>query len=347
MQLSTSVLWDEHMKQVHGTNLSDEERLRAVSMAEISKELSVDSQTCPMCLKAGIKTRKEYVTHVSKHMESIALAALPRDADFDSGSDLERESNGTETEIKDMMLKSDNSFSGDQFQNLLASLEPDGLEQQNHAGPSSLELRTEITYPLLENVDAQILMQPNRDSTIALEDELGIPMSLDGAVEPINVGSPPSASIRRRNRRSSGSGAFASSLTAVASDINFGLNQSIGPQRDFERFGVWRLEVPSEDDRDFDTLHYEIQPSQETQFQAEMGKTDSISVSHSSERLAEIKDQASPGENAPMAFRHAPPDSLLVPVTQGQNTLTSNSAPVPSKDPPAGPGVCQKMTGHR
>src|SRR5450432_625837 len=40
---------------------------------------------------------------------------------------------------------------------------------------------------------------------------------------------------RRRKRGSSGaSGASGESITPVASDINFGLNQSIGPQRDFE-----------------------------------------------------------------------------------------------------------------
>jgi hypothetical protein len=54
---------------------------------------------------------------------------------------------------------------------------------------------------------------------------------------------------RRRKRGSSGaSGASGESITPVASDINFGLNQSIGPQRDFEGVGGWRLDVPSEDD---------------------------------------------------------------------------------------------------
>jgi hypothetical protein len=54
---------------------------------------------------------------------------------------------------------------------------------------------------------------------------------------------------RRRKRRSSGgSAASGGSLTPVASDINFGLNQSIGPQRDFEGVGGWRLDAQSEDD---------------------------------------------------------------------------------------------------
>lgn len=60
---------------------------------------------------------------------------------------------------------------------------------------------------------------------------------------------PPTVPVRRRKRRSSGgSGASGGSITPVASVINLGLNQSIGPQRDFEGVGGWRLDVPSEDD---------------------------------------------------------------------------------------------------
>lgn len=56
--------------------------------------------------------------------------------------------------------------------------------------------------------------------------------------------------VRRRKQRSSGGSGAASggSVTPVANDINFGLNQSIGSQRDFEGVGGWRLDVPSEDD---------------------------------------------------------------------------------------------------
>lgn len=60
---------------------------------------------------------------------------------------------------------------------------------------------------------------------------------------------PAAVPARRRKRRSSGgSGASGGSLTPVGSDVNIGLNQSIGPQRDFEGVGGWRLDVPSEDD---------------------------------------------------------------------------------------------------
>jgi hypothetical protein len=53
---------------------------------------------------------------------------------------------------------------------------------------------------------------------------------------------------RPKHRSSGGSPTSGGSLTPVAGDINLGLNQSTGPQRDFEGVGGWRLDAPSEDD---------------------------------------------------------------------------------------------------
>jgi hypothetical protein len=99
-QMSSPGLWDDHVKQVHGTNLSREQSQKTILVCEISKELSVERLPCPLCQKAEMKTRKDFVTHVAKHMESIALAALPRDAESDSGSDVEMGSNSAEGVIE-------------------------------------------------------------------------------------------------------------------------------------------------------------------------------------------------------------------------------------------------------
>jgi hypothetical protein len=71
---------------------------------------------------------------------------------------------------------------------------------------------------------------------------------------------PPTVPTRRRKRRGSGgSGVSGGSITPVASDVNFGLNQSIGPQRDFEGVGGWRLDVPSEDDSLWTSFHSRLE----------------------------------------------------------------------------------------
>jgi hypothetical protein len=53
-----------------------------------------------MCLKGAMKTQKEFVTHVAKHMESIALAALLREADSDTGSESDGGSNSTLSQLR-------------------------------------------------------------------------------------------------------------------------------------------------------------------------------------------------------------------------------------------------------
>lgn len=63
--------------------------------------------------------------------------------------------------------------------------------------------------------------------------------------------SPPSATptpLRRRRRRRSSSALSATSLTPAASETALGLMPSIGPERDFEGVGGWRLG----DDNDVD-----------------------------------------------------------------------------------------------
>jgi len=66
-----------------------------MAIAKSFSKILAESQTCLMCLKGAIKTRKEFVTYVAKHMESIALAALPRESDLDTSSESDRGSNST------------------------------------------------------------------------------------------------------------------------------------------------------------------------------------------------------------------------------------------------------------
>ncbi|RFU35661.1 hypothetical protein B7463_g706, partial [Scytalidium lignicola] len=56
--------------------------------------------------------------------------------------------------------------------------------------------------------------------------------------------------VRRRKRRSStGSNvSIAGSITPIGSDVNIGLIQSIGPDRDYEGVGGWRLDNALEDE---------------------------------------------------------------------------------------------------
>jgi len=56
--------------------------------------------------------------------------------------------------------------------------------------------------------------------------------------------------VQRRKRRGSSSSTLsaADSLTPVLSETMVGLSQSVGPTRDFEGVGGWRLDNPSEEE---------------------------------------------------------------------------------------------------
>ena len=67
---------------------------------------------------------------------------------------------------------------------------------------------------------------------------------------PRTKSSSPVEPVRRRKRRSSTSSNLSATgtITPVLGDIGLGLSQSIGPTRDFEGVGGWRLDNPSDDD---------------------------------------------------------------------------------------------------
>jgi ankyrin repeat protein len=51
--------------------------------AEKEKPKDLSNTSCPLCLVIPGGTRRSFMTHVGKHMEEIALAALPREPDSD------------------------------------------------------------------------------------------------------------------------------------------------------------------------------------------------------------------------------------------------------------------------
>lgn len=60
-------------------------------MAEQRQKQEAEIQQCPLCLCTPGKSQRNFVAHVGKHMEAIALAALPRDDRSDSDSEVNSE----------------------------------------------------------------------------------------------------------------------------------------------------------------------------------------------------------------------------------------------------------------
>ena len=79
--------WRDHLEERHGAAFSDSQFDIACKMAEQRKPQPIESHQCPLCLCFPGKSKRNFATHVGKHMEGIALAALPRETTSDSESD--------------------------------------------------------------------------------------------------------------------------------------------------------------------------------------------------------------------------------------------------------------------
>ena len=79
---------EEHLLKDHKNLVAHQKAKILVGSALCTRPAPIELQSCPLCLSIPGKTRRAFVTHVAKHMESAALAVLPREVDGDSdGSD--------------------------------------------------------------------------------------------------------------------------------------------------------------------------------------------------------------------------------------------------------------------
>lgn len=72
----------------------------ARSMAYHEKSRSGEIEECPLCRVIPGKSRRAFVKHVGRHLEEIALMALPRDNVEDS----DEESTTTEQELNESVV---------------------------------------------------------------------------------------------------------------------------------------------------------------------------------------------------------------------------------------------------
>jgi hypothetical protein len=77
---------DHQYKELNHTQL-----LATISAAKKSVLKPLSDQACPLCYKKSWTLQRDFVTHLGRHLEEIALSSLPRDAgsesDSNSGSD--------------------------------------------------------------------------------------------------------------------------------------------------------------------------------------------------------------------------------------------------------------------
>jgi hypothetical protein len=86
----------EHISDEHQyKELNHMQLLATISAAKKSVIQPLSEQQCPLCKKRGWRLQRDFVTHLGRHLEDIALSALPRDVGGDSDSDSSAETEDT------------------------------------------------------------------------------------------------------------------------------------------------------------------------------------------------------------------------------------------------------------
>jgi hypothetical protein len=100
----------QHFVQKHLCgSLNHTQLLSTLLAAKQSTPEPIASQRCPLCQVEGWGSQRSFVTHVGRHLEEIALSALPRDVDSDSEAESDDSQLVENISTKDEHIKSPNN----------------------------------------------------------------------------------------------------------------------------------------------------------------------------------------------------------------------------------------------
>lgn len=83
-QCYSEIEWKEHLEYRHRRTFIGAKYHVAEKMALKKRAKAAETEECPLCQVTFGKSRREFVNHVGRHMEEIALIALPREVDEES-----------------------------------------------------------------------------------------------------------------------------------------------------------------------------------------------------------------------------------------------------------------------
>ena len=105
---STSTDWLDHLRDCHQQQYSDCQASAAITRACRKTPKPVEEEKCFLCDKYPSNTRRALISHIGKHMEEVAMMALPKDhmddsehsSESDDGNfDIDDQSNDTHRKI--------------------------------------------------------------------------------------------------------------------------------------------------------------------------------------------------------------------------------------------------------
>ncbi|MCJ1251513.1 hypothetical protein MMC30_008747 [Trapelia coarctata] len=85
---------EEHLKEYHTGAFTPAQLPLVLSAAETRSAVPIETQQCPLCKIIPGTSQRNFVKHVGRHLESIALATLPRETEDESDQDSIASSDG-------------------------------------------------------------------------------------------------------------------------------------------------------------------------------------------------------------------------------------------------------------
>ncbi len=91
VECCASADWIEHLRKVHGRTFASSHGKLAADAAARRKPRTINDEKCHLCNRALGTSQKAIRSHVGKHLEEVALMALPKEdesySDVSSNSD--------------------------------------------------------------------------------------------------------------------------------------------------------------------------------------------------------------------------------------------------------------------
>ena len=179
-QWDSEARWTKHFEECHHQVFVGKHyetvRKRACSL----RVKPAENERCPLCLVVPGKSRRNFVKHVGRHMEEIALMALPRDLEEDDEfssemSDLSLQPKQNQSQNQDQALmalpqdEEDNEFSSD-LPDL--SLHQKQNQSENQDQFPWFKPRTPLASPLASNTSFKRHKCSECEMTFALHSNL-------------------------------------------------------------------------------------------------------------------------------------------------------------------------------
>ena len=82
-ELTNEAAFFAHVEEYHIAKPSHTQLLALAAAAREIRHHPPHEQLCPLCLQNGWQDERKFITHVARHMEDIALGAVPRNDDTD------------------------------------------------------------------------------------------------------------------------------------------------------------------------------------------------------------------------------------------------------------------------